>query len=171
MVRPSLPALLGAAALLLAPGLCPAPARAHAIESSLEHLHGHGHNTPLARSSADPAAPEELRLISSFSTGAPVVAAAVRAVAPSGGEAVELGRTDAEGRLVFRLPSQVRPDWELQVDGGPGHRDYLELPGLTARAVPTLPRGEIAQAGRQLGLLALIGSLGLGGLALRRRHP
>ena len=171
MVRPSLPVLLGAAALLLAPGLSPAPARAHAIESSLEHLHDHGHSTPLARSTVKPAEPEELRLVSSFSSGAPVVAAAVRAVAPSGGEAVELGRTDAEGRLVFRLPSQVRPDWEVQVDGGPGHRDYLELPGLTARAVPTLPRGEFAQAGRQLGLLALIGSLGLGGLALRwRRH-
>lgn len=167
MIRPLLPTLAGAAVLLLAPVFTPAPARAHAIESSLETLHVHGIDSHQAASKADP---EELRLSASFSSGQPVVAAAVRAIPPGGANGVELGRTGADGRLVFRLPSQVRPDWELQVDGGPGHRDYLELPGFTARAVPTAPRGEIAQAGRQVGLLALIGSLGLGGLALRRRR-
>ena len=167
MVRPLTPALLAAAALLLAPCLSPAPGRAHAIESSLEHLHGAGSG---ALAASGPRDAEELRLISSFSTGQPVAAAAVRAVPPGGGAPVELGRTDAEGRLVFRLPAQVRPDWEVQVDGGPGHRDYLELPGLSAQAVPTMPRGDVAQSGRAAGLIALIGSLGLGGLALKRRR-
>lgn len=48
MVTLSLPALAGALALLLAPALAPQPVRAHAIESSLEHLHHHGQATPLA---------------------------------------------------------------------------------------------------------------------------
>lgn len=167
MVRPHLPCLLSAAALLLAPGLQAPPVRAHAIESTLEHLEGARSTAPMAAAQADA---EELRLVSSFSSGAPVVAAAVRAVPPDGGQAVDLGRTDAAGRLVFRLPPQVRPDWEVQVDGGPGHRDYLELPGNTSQAVPAKTHGELARTGWQMGLIGLIGSLGLGGLALRRRR-
>jgi nickel transport protein len=97
----------------------------------------------------------------------------VRLAPPDGGSAIPLGRTDAHGSLTFTLPPQVRPDWELQVDGGPGHRDYLELPAATAQALPqpaASPRAELAHAARQLGLLALVGSLGLGGLALGRRR-
>lgn len=167
MVRPLSPALFAAAAALLVPGLSPTPVRAHAIESSLEHLHGAGSG---ALSASEAGQAEELRLISSFSTGQPVAAAAVRAVPPSGGAAVELGRTDGDGRLVFRLPAQVRPDWEVQVDGGPGHRDYLELPGTSAQAAPAGARGELAWSARSVGLITLIGSLGLGGLALQRRR-
>ena len=40
----------------------------------------------------------------------------------------ELGRTDAEGRLSLDLSSVGNGTVDLQVDGGPGHRDYLELP-------------------------------------------
>jgi nickel transport protein len=95
----------------------------------------------------------------------------VRVVPPGGSGGVELGRTDARGSLTFTLPKQVRPDWELQVDGGPGHRDYLELPGVTAQATPARAlRGELAESGRHLGLLALVGTVCLGGLARARRR-
>jgi nickel transport protein len=168
MVTQSLPALAGALALLLAPALAPQPVRAHAIESNLEHLHLPGHGSP---QTAEAGEPDRMRLQSSFSSGEPVVAAAVRLVPPNGAQPHELGRTDTEGRLTFTLPPQARANWELQVDGGPGHRDYLELPGVTAREVtPAAGRGEFAAAARQLGLVALVGSLGLGGLALRRRR-
>ncbi|MEB3255959.1 MAG: hypothetical protein VKJ05_06185 [Synechococcaceae cyanobacterium] len=166
MVTPPLPALAGALVLVLAPALAPQAARAHAIESNLEHLHHHEIGTPLA---ATANGPDRMRLQSSFSSGQPVVAAAVRLVPPNGARPLELGRTDSDGQLTFTLPRQARPDWELQVDGGPGHRDYLELPGVTARAVPPAAGlGEFGHASRQLGLVALIGSLGLGGLALHR---
>jgi nickel transport protein len=114
---------------------------------------------------------DRLRLTTGFSTGQPLVAAAVRLVPPDGSDAIELGRTDAHGQLDFRLPDQASATWELQVDGGPGHRDYLELPGITARALPKpAPRGELAYATRQLGLLAVLGCFGLGGLAFGRRR-
>lgn len=167
VIRP-LPALAGALALLLPAALAPQAARAHAIESNLEHLHLHELGTPLAAAANEP---DQMRLQSSFSSGMPVVAAAVRLVPPNGARPVELGRTDADGQLTFTLPRQARPGWELQVDGGPGHRDYLELPGVTARAMPPAGAlGEFTTAARQLGMVALIGSLGLGGLALHRRR-
>jgi len=34
------------------------------------------------------------------------------------------------------MPSRVDGDWELQVDGGPGHRDYLEIPVQQGNAEP-----------------------------------
>jgi nickel transport protein len=164
--RPLFAAALG---LSLTPALSPAPAGAHAIQSSLDSLHVHSHPAGGLQASAAPT-PGQLRLSSSFSTGQPVVAAAVRLAAPDGRAVIELGRTDAQGSLTFNLPQQVRPDWELQVDGGPGHRDYLELPGVTAQALPTGASGEFAQSARHLGLLALVGSLGLGSLAFGRRR-
>jgi nickel transport protein len=168
MVTISLPTLAGALALLLAPALAPQPVRAHAIESNLEHLHPHGQATPRAAAAN---AADQLRLQSSFSTGQPVVAAAVRLMPPNGDNPLEIGRTDSEGQLTFTLPRQARLDWEVQVDGGPGHRDYLELPGVTARAVPPAAvRGELADAARQASVVALIGGLGIGGLALRQRR-
>ena len=57
----------------------------------------------------------------------PAVAAAVRLVPPDGGAPIEVGRTDADGQIRFTLPPQAGEDWEIQVDAGPGHRDYLEL--------------------------------------------
>lgn len=172
---PQLRPLLGAPVLLASAALMalahPQPVAAHAIHTTLESLGSLSRMSLDANKGATTAAAGvSFTLASSFSTGVPVADASVRLV-PPGGIPIALGRTDARGQLNFQLPAGARSDWEVQVDGGPGHRDYLELPGLTARAVPTLPRGEIAQAGRQLGLLALIGSLGLGGLALRwRRH-
>jgi nickel transport protein len=69
---------------------------------------------------------DTLQLQSRFSSGEPAQSATVRLVPPEG-EAIVLGQTNAEGRLRFQLPRQAGSDWELQVDAGPGHRDYLEL--------------------------------------------
>ena len=99
-------------ALALAFLLSPAAAQAHGIESSLEHLQSLNHG---------------LMLQSHFSNGEPTRDALVRLVAPDG-VALELGRTNNAGQLSFALPKGANGDWELQVDGGPGHRDYLEMP-------------------------------------------
>ena len=76
-----------------------------------------------------------------------------------------LGRTDARGHLNFQLPSGARSDWEVQVDGGPGHRDYLELPNGAVRSAPTsflvLPQGSHSPTASRL-LTPLLG-LGLMG--------
>lgn len=104
----------GLTLLVLSPGL----ARAHAIESSLTRLQSLN---------------DQLLLQSQFSTGQPTADAVVRLV-PPGGQPVELGRTDSRGQLSFNLPSNANGDWELQVDGGPGHRDYLEMPVKGGRA-------------------------------------
>ena len=101
------------AALALASGQ--SAASAHAIESSLERLSG---------------LTNTLWLESRFGNGEPASNAAVRLVPPSGGTGIEIGYTDARGQLRFQLPGAAGGDWELQVDRGPGHRDYLELPAL-----------------------------------------
>jgi nickel transport protein len=111
-VRPYLRAL--ALALLLSP----AAARAHGIESSVTRL----------QSLSD-----SLVLESRFSNGQPTSDALVRLVAPDG-QSVEVGRTNANGQLSFALPKQANGEWELQVDGGPGHRDYLEMPVQAGQA-------------------------------------
>jgi nickel transport protein len=102
-----------------------APAHSHAIETSLERL---AHlNAPA------------LELESRFSTGEPASQARVRLLPPAG-EAIELGQTDADGKLLFKLPRQARDDWELQVDAGPGHRDYLQLAeGISGPAPSPVP--------------------------------
>ncbi|MEB3199481.1 MAG: hypothetical protein VKK62_02990 [Synechococcaceae cyanobacterium] len=151
-------------ALLLALPLAAAPARAHGIESNLEHVH------PAGSSGLD------LQLSSHFSTGLPASEASVKLVSPDGDGAIALGRTDAEGRLRFRLPSTPRPGWELMVDAGPGHRDYLELPGATTAPTATALPGRVLRQVRQdtpwsglalLGL-SLAGGIGVG---LCRRRP
>lgn len=93
-------------------------------------------------------------------------------VSPDGTASVELGQTDAAGRLTFALPARARADWEVQVDAGPGHRDYIELPG-------SLPSGLQGQLDRSLhplsrtlgsmGALALLGAMA--GLLLHRPRP
>jgi nickel transport protein len=98
----------GLTMLVLSPGL----ARAHAIESSLTRLQNLS---------------DQFLLQSQFSSGQPTADAVVRVV-PPGGQPVELGRTNSRGQLSFNLPSNANGEWELQVDGGPGHRDYLEMP-------------------------------------------
>jgi len=102
-----------AASVLLLSAVWPERAAAHAIESSLERVE---------------ALREGLVLESRFSTGEPVVGASVRLVRPGGGPAVELGQSDANGRFTFQLPDRADGTWELQVDGGAGHRDFLDLP-------------------------------------------
>lgn len=127
----------GLTMLVLSPGL----ARAHAIESSLTRLQNLS---------------DQLLLQSQFSSGQPTADAVVRLV-PPGGQPVELGRTDSRGQLSFNLPSNANGDWELQVDGGPGHRDYLEMPVKAGK--PQLDR--ISQHENPNGPRGLL--LGLGG--------
>ena len=132
-----------------------APAHSHAIESSLERLSS---------------LTDQLVLDSRFGNGEPADDAVVRLVPPNG-EPIELGRTDASGQLRFQLPSNATSAWELQVDRGPGHRDYLELPGaapaLSTRFNSTRP-GQGGQTGLALlGLSAAAGALG-GALSWRR---
>ncbi len=88
------------------------PARGHGIETSINRLE---------------ALNAQLVLQSQFSTGEPTQDALVRLIGPDG-SSQELGRTDASGRLSFALPPGSQGSFELQVDGGPGHRDYLEMP-------------------------------------------
>ena len=134
------PVLLASAALLA--GAHPQAASAHAIQSSLETLGSlsrayTGSSTGAGTDAAGTgAAGPSFALASSFSTGAPVADASVKLV-PPGGTPIALGRTDARGQLNFQLPAGARSDWEIQVDGGPGHRDYLELPKGAVRPATT----------------------------------
>jgi nickel transport protein len=101
------------------------PARSHAIESTLERLSALNASLRDAGSTAEPAA--QLLLQSRFGNGEPAADASVRLIRP-GGVALEIGRTDSAGSLRFNLPREAGDAWEVQVDAGPGHRDYLELP-------------------------------------------
>lgn len=97
----------------------PAPAGAHGIQSTLERVQS---------------VTDGLMLSSAFSSGEPTANAAVRLVPPGGGSPIEVGRTNASGQLSFALPKGANGDWEVQVDGGPGHRDYLDMPVRQGRA-------------------------------------
>lgn len=113
-------ALLAAVGAALAALVLPLPLRAHALDSSLERV-AHLNRT--------------LELQSRFSTGVPAAGAAVSLVAP-GHEPIPLGTTDARGSLRFELPAVADSNWEVRVDQGPGHRDYLELPSASASVSP-----------------------------------
>ena len=132
-----------------------APAHSHAIESSLERL-----------SSLS----DQLVLDSRFGNGEPADDAVVRLVPPNG-EPIEVGRTNASGQLRFQLPSNATSAWELQVDRGPGHRDYLELPGAAPALSTRFNSARPGQGTRTglglLGLSAAAGALG-GALSWRR---
>ena len=132
-----------------------APAHSHAIESSLERLSS---------------LTDQLVLDSRFGNGEPADDAVVRLVPPNG-EPIEVGRTDASGQLRFQLPSNATSAWELQVDRGPGHRDYLELPGaapaLSTRFNSSRPEQGIRTGLALFGLSAAAGALG-GALSWRR---
>ncbi|MBD1194777.1 hypothetical protein [Vulcanococcus sp. Clear-D1] len=141
-------------ALALALLLSPAAAQAHGIESSLTRLES---------------LTDSLVLESHFSNGEPTSDAVVRLVAPDG-ESLELGRTNANGQLSFALPKQANGEWELQVDGGPGHRDYLEMPVQQGQA----QLDKISQHSHGSTPLGWLGALGatamLLGLQRIRRH-
>ena len=137
------PVLLGTVALMALAH--PQPVAAHAIQTTLESLGSLSRASSGSSKGATTApAGASFALASSFSTGVPVADASVRLV-PPGGTPIALGRTDARGHLNFQLPAGARSDWEVQVDGGPGHRDYLELPNGAGRPAPTsflvLPQG------------------------------
>ena len=160
MRRLHLPVLLGVAPLVLAPGLV----RAHAIQTDLTVV-GASHSHLQA---SLPAAGSKLELASHFSTGLPASDAAVRLIPAQGGTPIDLGRTNADGRLAFALPAGTGRDAEIQVDAGAGHRDWIELSelGRPARQA-ALPWG--ALHGNLL-TLAPIAALGLlGGLARLNR--
>ena len=110
--RPSMLRLLAPLVLLssVLHGALLAPAKAHQIESALHYIDG------------------DLLLSSNFSNGEPTQGAVVRLLNADGTPGQELGRTDTEGRLSIDLSSVGNGTIDLQVDGGPGHRDYLELP-------------------------------------------
>ena len=165
MRRPLLPVLLGAATLVFAPAL----ARAHAIHTDLTVV-GHSHSHLQA---GIPAAGSKLELASQFSTGLPARDASVRLIPAQGGTGIELGRTDADGRLAFALPAGIGRDAEIQVDAGAGHRDWIELSEL-GRPARQAGRPWATLHGNLLTLapiagLGLLGGL-LGGLALLNRQ-
>jgi nickel transport protein len=140
-------------ALALALVLCPAAGHAHGIESSITRLES------LTNS---------LVIESRFSNGEPTSDAVVRLVSPDG-EAIDLGRTDAQGQLSFALPKQAQGAWEVQVDGGPGHRDYLEMPVQQGQA--QLDQISEHHHGNPLGWLGALGAAAmLLGLQRIRRH-
>jgi nickel transport protein len=155
MTRPLTAALLGLSLLLL-----PTAGRAHGIESSLTRLQDLS---------------DQLTLRSQFSSGEPTRDALVRLV-PPGGQPIEVGRTNSQGQLSFALPKGANGAWEVQVDGGPGHRDYLEMPvrqgqpqldRISAHAHPAGPLGG-------LNLVAGLGGLGAAAMLLglqRIRRP
>lgn len=135
------------AALLM--GMQGSAAHAHAIESTLERLSD---------------ARQSLELSSRFGSGEPAAGAMVALVAPDG-TSLDLGRTDAQGQLRFSLPPSVDASWELRVDQGPGHRDYLELPagsepGSTRASVNVQLRPRLVAAVHwTAGPLLLLGAL------------
>ncbi len=197
-VAPGVAMALGGATLLAMASA--APVGAHGIESSLERLSvlapdsftAPGRAAPPQTAAAPKASPpkrrpartpqaDTLQLESRFSSGEPAQSATVRLVPPQG-EAIVLGQTNAEGQLRFQLPRQAGSDWELQVDAGPGHRDYLELneslmDGAATRQVPAESRSPLArmlgQTQRSHLLVGLTGAgLGVAGLLTisRRRR-
>jgi nickel transport protein len=167
MKRLLLPGLIGVAGLLLAPHA----ARAHGIESSLERLGSLGDSL----SSASGNTKEMLRLESHFSNGLPASDALVRVAPPGGGTPIEVGRTDAAGRITFKLPPQASRQWEVQVDAGPGHRDYLELPEAgkdgspAARETHSRPYA-LSRSWPSLLPLGVFAAAGLAGLVWHRRQ-
>ena len=97
------------ATLLLLSPVTLMPVQAHQIESALSYPDG------------------TLELSSSFSNGEPTKGAVVRLLNADGSAGTELGRTDASGKLKLDLSGVDDGVVDLQVDGGPGHRDYLEM--------------------------------------------
>ena len=139
MLRSPLAWSLGAS-LGLALSISQPAAQAHGIETNLTRLQGLS---------------GQLLLQSQFSNGEPTRDAVVRLVSPDG-HPRDLGRTNAKGELSFALPKGASGDWELQVDGGPGHRDYLEMPvqagqarldQLSQQPIPGSPRGWLLAMG------------------------
>ena len=101
----------------------------------------------------------------------PKVDSSVVRLVPPHGQPLELGRTDGQGQLSFALPKGANGSWELQVDGGPGHRDYLEMPlrGGQAQLDRISEQAHPAQGNWLLGLSGLGAAAMLLGLQRTRR--
>ena len=108
--KANIAALTGLSCLLIGAALQPS-VKAHGVETSFSGLEASG----------------LLQFRSHFSTGEPLVNAEVRLQSPDGSESLKLGRTGSDGRFKAKMPAQANREWEVVVDGGPGHRDYLEL--------------------------------------------
>lgn len=157
--RAALPVLFVGAALLQAP-----LAMAHGIETEIE-LSGGADQRQVGSTAA------RITLHSSFSTGEPAAAAAVRLVAAPGGTPQLLGHTDPQGRLAAALPGDLGPAAEIQVDAGAGHRDWFTLAELRSggpqAAVP--PQGRpLVHSATPLAALGLLTGLLAVGLGRRR---
>jgi hypothetical protein len=140
-------------ALLALVVLAAPSARAHGVETSFRGLEASG----------------LVQLQSSFSSGEPLADAEVRLQSPDGHQTLALGRTNAHGRFQGRVPAGAQRRWELVVDGGPGHRDYLELNAIGARGPAHPPGWSGLVAGGSLGAtLVLFGLLRHG---QRQRRP
>ena len=133
--------LLAAVLLTLAAGT---PVRAHQIESALEYLDG------------------DLELSTRFSNGEPAAGAVVRLLQADGTPGEELGRTDASGQIRLDLNGVKDGRYDLQVDGGPGHRDYLEVPVQAGR----VKLDEVVQSPIVLVVVGLLVNV-----QRRRNHP
>ena len=112
MLRRLFTGCLGAAVISAA-----SSAQAHAIQTNLEAFRNN----------------HVLLLQSRFGNGQPAQAALVTLV-PPGGQPIPVGRTNSKGQLSFALPNDANGEWDVQVDGGPGHRDYLSLPVTKGQA-------------------------------------
>ena len=153
MRRSTFALLFGAAGLALAP----LAAGAHSIQTDL-HLLGGAHGAQLQASL--PISSGRMELQSAFSNGQPARDAAVRLIPAQGGTPIELGRTDAQGRLAFALPERTGRDAEIQVDAGPGHRDWIELSELGAgRRQASLPLRGVLLSLTPVAALGLLGGL------------
>ena len=84
---------------------------------------------------------------------------ALRLLQADGSPGEKLGQMDANGVLTLTLPALQQGVLDVQIDGGPGHRDYLSLPmreGVVQ--IDAVSQGETASPG----WLALLGGAGAG---------
>ena len=98
----------GLAALTL---LMPSRGLAHAVQTNVSSLLPSG----------------AINLRTSFSSGEPLAHAPVRLESHDGSRRISLGETDADGRFAGELPALDSKAWDVVIDGGIGHRDYLGL--------------------------------------------
>ena len=91
--------------------LSPARGLAHAVQTDVSSLLPSG----------------SINLRTSFSSGEPLANAPVRLESHDGSQSIELGATDADGRFTGELPELDSEAWDVVIDGGIGHRDYLGL--------------------------------------------
>ena len=91
-----------------------------------------------------------INLRTSFSSGEPLAHAPVRLESHDGSQSIPLGATDGDGHFAATLPELDSQSWDVVIDGGIGHRDYL---GLDEEV-------EISRSGLQQLWLAVSGMLG-----------